>query len=70
MSGNTLLQLDLPGVPKVRSGKVREMFDLGDSLLMLASDRISAYDVVLPNGIPRKGEVLTMFSHYLSLIHI
>jgi len=64
MSGNTLLQLDLPGVPKVRSGKVREMFDLGDSLLMLASDRISAYDVVLPNGIPRKGEVLTMFSHY------
>ena len=64
MSSNTLLQLDLPGVPKVRSGKVREMFDLGDSLLMLASDRISAYDVVLPNGIPRKGEVLTMFSHY------
>lgn len=64
MSSNTLLQLDLPGVPKVRSGKVREMFDLGDSLLMLASDRISAYDVVLPNGIPQKGEVLTMFSHF------
>ena len=64
MSSNTLLQLDLPGVPKVRSGKVREMFDLGDSLLMLASDRISAYDVVLPNGIPQKREVLTMFSHF------
>ena len=64
MSGNTLLQLDLPGVPKVRSGKVREMFDLGDRLLMVASDRISAYDVVMPNGIPRKGEVLTMFSHF------
>ena len=64
MSGNTLLQLDLPGVPKVRSGKVREMFDLGDSLLMLASDRISAYDVVMPNGIPRKGEVLTQISHF------
>ena len=63
MSDNTLLQLDLPGVPKVRSGKVREMFDLGDRLLMVASDRISAYDVVLPHGIPRKGEVLTMFSH-------
>ena len=60
MSNNTLLQLDLPGIPKVRSGKVREMFDLGDSLLMVASDRISAYDVVLPNGIPLK----------LSLIHI
>ena len=64
MSGNTLLQLDLPGVPKVRSGKVREMFDLGDRLLMVASDRISAYDVVMPNGIPRKGEVLPMFSHF------
>ena len=64
MSGNTLLQLDLPGVPKVRSGKVREMSDLGDRLLMVASDRISAYDVVLPNGIPRKGEVLTLFSHF------
>ena len=64
MSNNTLLQLDLPGIPKVRSGKVREMFDLGDSLLMVASDRISAYDVVLPNGIPQKGEVLTMFSHF------
>ena len=64
MSNNTLLQLDLPGIPKVRSGKVREMFDLGDSLLMVASDRISAYDVVLPNGIHLKGEVLTMFSHF------
>ena len=64
MSGNTLLQLDLPGVSKVRSGKVREMFDLGARLLMVASDRISAYDVVMPNGIPLKGEVLTMFSHF------
>ena len=64
MTGNTLLQLDLPGVSKVRSGKVREMFDLGDRLLMVASDRISAYDVVMPNGIPLKGEVLTMFSHF------
>ena len=64
MSGNTLLQLDLPGGPTVRSGKVREMFDLGDRLLMVASDRISAYDVVMPNGIPRKGEVLTLFSHF------
>ena len=40
------------------------MFDLGDSLLMLASCRISAYDVVMPNGIPRKGEVLTQISHF------
>ena len=50
-----ILQLDLPGVKKVRSGKVREVFDLGDSFLLVASDRISAFDVIMPNGIPRKG---------------
>jgi phosphoribosylaminoimidazole-succinocarboxamide synthase len=59
-----LLQIDLPGVPKVRSGKVRELFDLGDSLLMVATDRISAFDCIMPNGIPRKGEVLTQISHF------
>lgn len=64
MSDNTLLKLDLPGITKVKSGKVREVFDLGDSFLFVASDRISAFDVVLPNGIPRKGEVLTQISHF------
>jgi phosphoribosylaminoimidazole-succinocarboxamide synthase len=59
-----LLQLELPGIPKVKSGKVREMFDLGDRLLLVASDRISAFDCVMPNGIPRKGEVLTQLSHF------
>jgi phosphoribosylaminoimidazole-succinocarboxamide synthase len=59
-----ILQLDLPGVKKVRSGKVREVFDLGDSFLLVASDRISAFDVIMPNGIPRKGEVLTQISHF------
>ncbi len=59
-----LLQLDLPGIPKLKSGKVREMFDLGDALLMVATDRISAFDCVMPNGIPRKGEVLTQLSHF------
>ena len=59
-----LLQIDLPGIPKIKSGKVREMFDLGDRLLMVATDRISAFDVVLPNGIPRKGEVLTQISFF------
>src|SRR5690349_14897404 len=43
-------------------GKVREMYDLGDRLLMVASDRISAYDVVLPTGVPDKGKVLTGLS--------
>ena len=59
-----VLKLDLPGIKKVRSGKVREVFDLGDRLLMVASDRISAFDVIMPNGIPRKGEVLTQISHF------
>ena len=63
-NNNTLLQLDLPGIKKLRSGKVRELFDLGDSYLMVASDRISAFDVIMPNGIPRKGEVLTQISHF------
>src|SRR5580658_6604174 len=60
----TVLQLDLPGIKKLKSGKVREVFDLGDSLLFVASDRISAFDVIMPNGIPRKGEVLTEVSYF------
>jgi phosphoribosylaminoimidazole-succinocarboxamide synthase len=64
MADNTLLQLELPGIPKLKSGKVREIFDLGDALLLVATDRISAFDVIMPNGIPRKGEVLTQISHF------
>ena len=59
-----VLSLDLPGIPKLRSGKVREVFDLGDSLLLVATDRISAFDCILPNAIPRKGEVLTRMSRF------
>ncbi len=64
MNYEPVLQLDLPGITKIRSGKVREVFDLGDRFLMVASDRISAFDVIMPNGIPRKGEVLTQISHF------
>jgi phosphoribosylaminoimidazole-succinocarboxamide synthase len=64
MANTPILQLDLPGIKKVRSGKVREVFDLGDAFLLVASDRISAFDVIMPNGIPRKGEVLTQISHF------
>lgn len=60
----TVLSLELPGIKKVRSGKVREIFDLGDRLLFVASDRLSAFDVIMPNGIPRKGEVLTQISYF------
>ena len=64
MSDEPLLQIDLPGIPKVKSGKVREVFDLGDCYLFVATDRISAFDCVMPNGIPRKGEVLTQLSYF------
>ena len=60
----TVLRLELPGVKKLKSGKVREVFDLGDRLLFVASDRLSAFDVIMPNGIPRKGEVLTQISYF------
>ncbi len=58
-----LLQSSLPGIP-VRRGKVRDVYDFGDRLLFVASDRISAFDHVLPNGIPGKGEVLTRLSQF------
>src|SRR4051812_471001 len=59
-----LLQIDLPGIRKIKSGKVREMFDLGDRLLLVATDRISAFDCIMPNGIPGKGEILTQLSFF------
>ena len=48
----------------MRHGKVRDVYDFGDRLLFVASDRISAFDYILPNGIPRKGEVLTRLSQF------
>ena len=60
----TVLHLDLPGIKKVKSGKVRDIFDLGDRLLFVATDRISAFDCIMPNGIPHKGEVLTQISYF------
>lgn len=57
---NALLNTDLP-FPK-RSGKVRDVYDLGDQLLIVASDRISAFDCIMPNGIPDKGRILTAIS--------
>jgi len=57
-----LLDIDLPGIKLFKKGKVRNVFDLGDSLLLVASDRISAFDSVMPNGIPDKGAILTQIS--------
>ncbi len=60
-----ILSLDLPGIRKVASGKVREIFDLGEHLLLVATDRISAFDCILPNAIPEKGRVLnTLSAHW------
>lgn len=59
-----LLETRLPDVPLYKRGKVRDLYDLGDHLLIVATDRISAFDVVLPTGIPGKGRILTQISRY------
>lgn len=59
---NIVLETEMPDIGTPRRGKVRDIYDLGDSLLLVVTDRISAFDVVLPNGIPGKGKVLTAIS--------
>ena len=61
-SRGALNETALPGIPLLSRGKVRDVYDLGDALLFIATDRLSAFDVVLPCGVPRKGEVLTQIS--------
>lgn len=57
-----VLKVEIPEIGIPRRGKVRDIYDLGDKLLLIATDRISAFDVVLPDGIPGKGKVLTGIS--------
>lgn len=59
-----LLNTDLSDIKLLKKGKVRDIYDLGDELLIVATDRISAFDVILPNGIPHKGRVLTKLSEF------
>src|SRR3954471_24545503 len=59
-----LREISLPGIKKLRSGKVREVFDLGDTLLFVVTDRLSAFDVVLDDPIPSKGAVLNQLSAF------
>src|SRR5207245_3418485 len=61
MAATPLLQSHVPGVP-CRRGKVRDVYDLGHFLLIVATDRISAFDWVLPTGIPDKGRILTQMT--------
>jgi phosphoribosylaminoimidazole-succinocarboxamide synthase len=62
MSNGVVLKTDFTGLKLINRGKVRDLYDLGDSLLIVSTDRISAFDVILPNGVPRKGEVLNKLS--------
>src|SRR5246500_4355596 len=64
MQTSTQSSIDLPGIKKLRSGKVREVFDLGETLLFVVTDRISAFDVILPDPIPYKGAVLNQVSAF------
>lgn len=60
----TVSKTNFSGLKLVRRGKVRDIYDLGDKLLIVATDRLSAFDVILPNGIPYKGKVLTALSKF------
>ena len=64
MMAETLLETNLQGVKLFKRGKVRDVYDLGEHLLIVATDRISAFDVVIPTGIPQKGAVLTALSAF------
>lgn len=64
LPSRAVLTLEGLPFPRIASGKVREIFDLGDALLLVATDRLSAFDVVLPDGIPGKGAILTQMSHW------
>ena len=70
MSENAVLSLNIPNVKHVRTGKVRELYAIAatgtrdEALLMVATDRISAFDVIMPNGIPDKGKILTQISTF------
>ncbi|UCG36347.1 MAG: phosphoribosylaminoimidazolesuccinocarboxamide synthase, partial [Candidatus Bathyarchaeota archaeon] len=63
MSLDVVLKTSLP-LPLFKKGKVRDVYDLREKLLIVSTDRISAFDVVLPNGIPHKGEALNRLSTY------
>lgn len=64
MKTSLVLETNLSGLNPPKRGKVRDIYDLGDMLLIVATDRISAFDVVLPNAVPGKGKVLTEISKY------
>ena len=64
MSKNGLSETHFEGLKLINRGKVRDIYDLGEHLLIVATDRISAFDVVMPNPIPGKGVILTQISKF------
>lgn len=64
MAEDAILRTDFSGLNLISRGKVRDIYDLGDSLLIVATDRISAFDVIMPNPIPGKGKILTQLSEF------
>lgn len=61
---DAITKIEIPGVEPSHSGKVRDIFDLGDQLLLVATDRISAFDCIMPRGVPEKGKLLTTISKF------
>ena len=68
MRESVLLTTEFPDIKLFKKGKVRDIYEIEDKLLIVATDRISAFDVVLPNGIPYKGKVLTALSEFFNRI--
>jgi len=64
MPSTVISSAELTGLSPAKQGKVRDVYDLGDNLLIVATDRLSAFDVILPDGIPNKGKVLTQISAF------
>jgi phosphoribosylaminoimidazole-succinocarboxamide synthase len=64
MIENPVFETDFPALNLISRGKVRDIYDLGDSLLIVATDRISAFDVIMPDAIPDKGKILTRLSEF------
>ena len=64
MTAPALLHTHFPTLPLPSHGKVRDIYDFGETLLIVATDRISVFDVILPTGIPGKGKILTQLSRF------
>src|SRR3990167_6386478 len=69
MAEDVVLKTELAGIKLLKRGKVRDIYDLGRELLIISTDRISAFDVILPNGIPEKGKILTaMYAYWFKVM--